>query len=204
MIPNLVGHHHSHAESPIHRLSAELKLGVALVVILGTVLMPATATNWFGAVGGLLTLAIILSRLPILFLLKRLAVLSPFVLGVALVNAFQPATGAAWWSVALKSAVCLVTVILISNTTPFGKILRVLQRVRVPGLLITTIALMHRYLFVLADESQRMRRARTSRTFVPARRFHWHTLATVLGQLFVRASERAERIYDAMCARGWK
>ena len=29
-------------------------------------------------------------------------------------------------------------------------------------------------------------------------------LATVLGQLFVRASERAERIYDAMCARGWK
>jgi energy-coupling factor transporter transmembrane protein EcfT len=25
-----------------------------------------------------------------------------------------------------------------------------------------------------------------------------------VGQLFVRASERAERIYDAMCARGWK
>mgnify|MGYP000412339876 CR=1 FL=1 len=30
------------------------------------------------------------------------------------------------------------------------------------------------------------------------------TLATVVGQLFVRASERAERIYDAMCARGWR
>jgi energy-coupling factor transporter transmembrane protein EcfT len=25
-----------------------------------------------------------------------------------------------------------------------------------------------------------------------------------VGQLFVRASERAERIYDAMCARGWQ
>jgi len=26
----------------------------------------------------------------------------------------------------------------------------------------------------------------------------------VVGQLFIRASERAEHIYDAMCARGWK
>jgi cobalt/nickel transport system permease protein len=76
--------------------------------------------------------------------------------------------------------------------------------VRVPGLLITTIALMHRYLFVLADEAERMRRARASRTFARRRRFHWHTLASVAGQLFIRASERAERIYDAMCARGWK
>jgi energy-coupling factor transporter transmembrane protein EcfT len=49
-----------------------------------------------------------------------------------------------------------------------------------------------------------MRRARASRTFTLRRRFQWHTLATVVGQLFVRASERAERIYDAMCARGWK
>ena len=86
----------------------------------------------------------------------------------------------------------------------FSEILRVLQRVRVPALLITTLALMHRYLFVLADEAERMRRAPASRTFRPGRRRHWQTLATVVGQLFVRASERAERIYDAMCARGWK
>jgi energy-coupling factor transporter transmembrane protein EcfT len=49
-----------------------------------------------------------------------------------------------------------------------------------------------------------MRRARNSRTFHRGRRLRWQTLATVVGQLFVRSSERAERIYDAMCARGWK
>jgi energy-coupling factor transporter transmembrane protein EcfT len=49
-----------------------------------------------------------------------------------------------------------------------------------------------------------MRRARACRTFTRGRRFEWNVLATVLGQLFIRASERAERIYDAMCARGWK
>jgi len=82
--------------------------------------------------------------------------------------------------------------------------LRVLRQMRVPALLITTLALMFRYLFVLADETQRMRRARASRTFARGRGVAWRTLATVAGQLFIRASERAERIYDAMCARGWK
>jgi len=63
---------------------------------------------------------------------------------------------------------------------------------------------MYRYLFVLVDEAQRMKRARASRTFTVRRGRSWRTLATVVSQLFIRASERAERIYGAMCARGWK
>ena len=204
MNPNLFGHHHSHAHSPVHRMPAALKLAVALVMMIGTVLLPLTARSWFACVTLLLVLATVLSRISVFFLMKRLLLLAPFVLGVALVNAFQPAVRGSWLAVAIKSGICLLTVILVSNTTPFSEILRVLRRVRVPALLITTIALMHRYLFVLAEESERMRRARLSRTFTRTRRFRWHTLATVVGQLFVRASERAERIYDAMCARGWK
>jgi cobalt/nickel transport system permease protein len=204
MSSDWLGHHHSRDESPVHRLPALPKLGIALVVIVGTVCAPLQFTGWFVGVAVLLALTVLLSRVPPLFLLKRLLLLSPFVLGVALVNAFESSARAAWPGVAIKSALCLLTVILVSNTTPFSKILRVLRFVRVPALLITTIALMHRYLFVLADEAGRMRRARASRTFKRGRRFHWNTLATVVGQLFVRASERAERIYDAMCARGWK
>ena len=201
---HLVHHHHGRHESPIHRLPAALKLGVALGVIVATVLAPVQWRGWFIGVAGLLVLTALLSRLPLFFLFRRLLVLSPFVLGVVLVNAFQPAGRANWLGVVVKSGLCLLTVILVSNTTPFSQILRVLKSVRVPALLITTIALMHRYLFVLMDEAERMRRARASRTFTRGRRFHWRTLATVVGQLFIRASERAERIYDAMCARGWK
>jgi cobalt/nickel transport system permease protein len=199
-----LGHHHAHGDGPIQRLPAALKLGVALALVVGTVLVPPSWTGWFAGVAAVLALAILLSRLPLLFLAKRLLLLSPFVLGAALVNAFGPAGGARWMLLAARSALCLLTVILVSNTTPFSQILRVLQRVRVPALLITTIALMHRYIFVLADEAERMRRARLSRTFQHGRRMRWQTLATVVGQLFVRTSERAERIYDAMCARGWK
>ncbi len=204
MSANWLSHHHRHADSPIHRLPAALKLGVALMIIVVTVLAPIRWNAWFIGVASLLVLAMVLSRLSPIFLLKRLLVLSPFVLGVVAVNAFQPAGRANWLAVAVKSVLCLLVVTLVSNTTPFSRILRVLKSTRVPALLITTIALMHRYLFVLVDESERMRRARASRTFTRGRRFHWRTLATVVGQLFIRASERAERIYDAMCARGWK
>jgi cobalt/nickel transport system permease protein len=204
MIDALVGHHHSGRESPVARLSAELKLGAALVIIVGTVTVPSGWIGWFIGVALLLSLAAIFSSIPVLFLLRRLAWLSPLILGVALVNALQPAMRGSWVILAIRSILCLLTVILVSNTTPFSKILRVLKRVRVPGLLVTTIALMHRYLFVLTSEAERMARARASRTFVRDRRSRWQTLSTVVGRLFVRASERAERIYDAMCARGWR
>jgi cobalt/nickel transport system permease protein len=204
MIDEWIGHYHGRRESPVSRLPAALKLGVALAMIVGTVLAPPTATGWFIAMAVVLLVAVVLSRLPLLFLLKRLAWLSPFILSVALVNALQPAVRGSWRVVAAKSTICLLTIIVVSNTTPFSRILRVLKTVRVPGLLITTVALMHRYLFVLVEEAERMRRARASRTFTRQRRARWQTLSTVVGQLFVRASERAEHIYDAMCARGWK
>jgi cobalt/nickel transport system permease protein len=130
--------------------------------------------------------------------------LEPLVLGVAGLMLLQPGGGKIFVAVMLKANLCLLTTVLLANTTPFTEIVRVLQRLRVPWLFVTTLTLMHRYLFVLADEAERMRRARVSRTFTRGRRFQWQALSSVVGQLFVRASERAERIYNAMCARGWK
>jgi cobalt/nickel transport system permease protein len=198
------GHHHGASGSVIHRAPAALKLALVLGVIVTTVVLPPPRQHWFLAMGIFLGGIALLSRLPLWFLFKRLLILSPFVLGVALVNALTPAARVPWTTVAIKGAICLLTVVLVSNTTPFSRILAVLKMIRVPSLLITTMALMHRYLFVLADETERMRRARASRTFVARRRFEWRSLATVASQLFIRATERAERIYDAMCARGWQ
>jgi energy-coupling factor transporter transmembrane protein EcfT len=49
-----------------------------------------------------------------------------------------------------------------------------------------------------------MQRARSSRTFSRRGRLEWNTLGNIIGQLFIRSANRAERIYLAMCARGWK
>jgi cobalt/nickel transport system permease protein len=204
MLKNWIGHHHGHRVGVVQRLPAGLKLALALLIVGGTVAMPATRPTWFAGVAILLALAALASRVPIGFIVRRLLLLSPFVAGVILANAFRPALQGSWRLLAARSAICLFTVVLLSNTTPFGQILALLKRVHVPGVLTTTLALMHRYLFVLLEESERMRRARASRTLGRGRRMRWQILGSVIGQLFLRASERAERIYDAMCARGWK
>jgi cobalt/nickel transport system permease protein len=204
MLKNWIGHHHEHHHGVAWRLPAGFKMAVAVVIIGGTVAAPAHWQTWFAAVAGLLLVAAWSSCISLGFLLRRLLLLSPFVAGVIAANAFRADSHGDWRLLAARSGICLLAVILLSNSTPFSQMLAVLRRVHVPPLLITTLALMHRYLFVLVEESERMRRARASRTLRRSRRARWRVLGSVVGQLFLRASERAERIYDAMCARGWK
>ena len=195
---------HGQGQSALHRSPAGLKLAIALALVLAVVLLPRTQIAGLFVVAVILTALLVFSRLSFLFLLKRMVLLEPLVLGVAGLMWFQPGGGKIFAAVMVKANLCLLTTVLLANTTPFTELVRVLQRLRVPWLFVTTLTLMHRYLFVLADETEWMRRARASRTFTRGRRFQWQTLSSVVGQLFVRASERAERIYSAMTARGWK
>ena len=162
---------------------------------------------FYGIFAGLLLLlcsVAIMSRIPLLFLLKRMALLEVFVLMVSLLSLLQPNGILVFTRLVLKSSLCLFTIVLFSNTTPFAKLLEALRRWRVPALLITLLALMYRYLFVLIDEMERMQRARTSRTFVRKRTLLWRSLATIMSQLFIRSTGRAEKIFAAMCSRGWQ
>lgn len=195
---------HSRLDSWIHRLNAGWKLSIALAIVLATVLTPGRFALCFVVIAALLVVIAVASTIPAGFLVKRLLLLEPLVLGVAVLALLQPNGGRVFLVIVAKSTLCLLTMVLLSNTTPFAALLGVLQRVRFPAMLITTLALMYRYLFVLVDEAGRMQRARASRTFTKRRFTIWKALGTVIGQLFVRSTERAERIYAAMCSRGWK
>src|SRR5215831_18458780 len=106
MIDDWVGHYHRRPDNLLTRLPAEFKLGVALVLIVGTVLTPPTQLVWYFGVAVCLLVAVLLSGIPPLFLLKRLAWLSPLIFGVVLLNALQPAARQSWWAVAAKSTFC--------------------------------------------------------------------------------------------------
>ena len=194
---------YAHLDSPVHRAPAPLKLSAAIALVLLLVTVPPT---WplFLAATAILAIVTLISRVPIRFLVKRLLLLEPFVLGVAILALFQPHGPVVFAVVVARTTLCILTLVLLSNTTPFSELVQVLKTLRVPSLMITTISLMHRYLFVLQEETHRMRRARASRTFTPGRAHAWRNLSTVIAHLFVRSTERAERIYAAMCARGWK
>ncbi|MBM4062916.1 MAG: cobalt ECF transporter T component CbiQ [Planctomycetes bacterium] len=195
---------HSRIGSPVHRLRPGTKLGAAVAIVVATVVTPLPQWPVHAGAAAVLVLAAALSRVPPRALLRRLLWLEPFVLGLALLALLQPGGLLVGAALLVRSTLSLATMVLLAATTPFADLLAVLRRLRVPRLLVTTIALMYRYLFVLADEAQRLRRARQSRTFTASRRHAWRSLATVVGQLFVRATARAERIYAAMVARGYR
>ena len=195
---------YQHGSSAVHRLPAGAKLAAAVACILLIVLLPRTAWWAYAAIGALLVVLAFITRANLRQMLVRLLLLEPFVLGIAQLALLRPGGTALFLSMLAKSTLCLACMILLTATTRFSAVLAVLWRLRVPSLLVTTLALMHRYLFVLLEEMGRMQRARRSRTFVAGRSSAWRNSAQVAGQLFVRTSERAERVYLAMCARGWK
>jgi cobalt/nickel transport system permease protein len=195
---------YSRLNSPIHRLPTTVKLLFTLCVISATVSVHFTQAWFFVIVAGVLLILSALTTISWRFLFGRLMVLEPFALGIAVMALFQENGVFVFLSILTKSTLCLFTVILLSNTTPFAEILLSLKRFGVPKLLITILALMYRYLFVLIGEAERLIRARSSRTFSNSPFRKWSAMASLIGQLFVRSTERAERIYAAMSARGWR
>ena len=184
--------------------SPSIKLMAAVVLVLFVVLLPRRPDPLYALPAAILAGLLVLGRVPPAYLCKRLLVAEFFILGIAVMSVISPATRPVFVAVLLKSNLCVMAMLWLTWTTPFHELLRGLRRWRLPGVMVTTLALMSRYLPVLAEEARRMERARASRTFGNRRPLLWRNLAAVIGQLFIRSADRAERIYLAMSARGWK
>ena len=197
--------HYRRVDSPIHRLRTGPKFTAALVVVAVAIAVPLPAGwPWLGLLAAALMIAAGFSQLPPGFLARRLLLLEPFVIGAAVLALFRPHGLSVFVSLLSRSTLCLLAMILLSATTPFASLLRTIRDIGVPEILVSVLALMYRYLFVMIDEADRMRRARSSRTFKAGRARSWGASAGIIGQLFVRSAGRAERVYGAMCARGWR
>jgi cobalt/nickel transport system permease protein len=193
---------YAHLDSPVHRAPAWLKLLATLALVIGVALVPVGHAIWTGPVLIAVLVGARASRVPLRAFVARLAVVQPFVLGVAVLALFQGRGLDACAAVAFKTTTCVTAVQLLAHTTPFPEILRVMERARVPSALVAALSLLHRYLYVLLDESSRMRRARDLRTWRTGRWTRWRSLSSVVAVSFVRSIARAERIAAAMRARG--
>jgi cobalt/nickel transport system permease protein len=193
-----------HRRSVVHRLPALTKVSIAIALVVTIVLLPRAAWTAHAGIAIALLAVATASRIPLSALGRRLLLVEPFAVGIALLALFQPHGVRIALTLLARSTLCLSWMVLLTSTTRFIDLLRALRQVRVPALLLTTLALMHRYLFLLFEETGRLRRARRSRSFAPGRRRAWRISASIAVQLFVRTSDRAERIYLAMAARGWK
>jgi cobalt/nickel transport system permease protein len=196
----------SRGTSLVHRCDARVKLLVALGLV---AIVVATPIVWWPLLAAELAVVLVVyaaARLPWAYLAVRLASLSPFLLLLAVGIPLSHGLDRGWDLAAqllARSLLSLAVMITLVATTPFHALLSALARLGVPQVLIAILAFMYRYMFVLVDELEKMRRAKLSRTFYPSLWWEVRLMANFVGILFVRAFERAERVHAAMCARGW-
>jgi cobalt/nickel transport system permease protein len=191
---------YSRGTSPIHRLPAGVKAGAAATMLTVSIAFPF----WWvlAPLGGLLLVVLTISRLPAGFVARRILLFEPVIVVLAATNLLRPDGIWVFLGILARGTFAIGTMVLLANTTPFSALLELLRSLHFPPILVTVLALLYRYLFILIDEAERILRARRARTVI--RKGRWRILGTVLGELFVRSTERSERVFLAMRARGWR
>ena len=187
-----------------------------LAFISVSVSTPITRWPAFVAFFLLLVTAAVLSKIPLLLLFKRALIEIPFIFFAILMPFFG--TGEkfeiagielyregllAGTSIVVKGTLGVLAAVILSTTTTAREILRGLERLKLPAVMVQIASFMLRYVNVISDEMERMKVARESRGFVATGIKHWKVLATSAAALFIRSYERGERVHLAMLSRGF-
>lgn len=138
-------------------------------------------------------------------MLRRLAVFLPFVVAVSVgVPATQDGDWAWTWSLTIlcRSLVAFFAGLWLVHALPFAELLEVLRRAHAPDVFVASLAFMHRYTVVLWEELERLKTARKARCGHLSWLRTWSTSAQLIGELLIRAWDRADRVHRAMLARG--
>ncbi|GAA1621614.1 cobalt ECF transporter T component CbiQ [Actinoplanes couchii] len=207
---------HLDGESPVHRLSPEVKIASVLLFTIVVVLTPRAEFAAFGGYAVLIAIVAVLARVPAFWLLKRATIELPFVLLAVALPIFGQGERVDWlglslsvdglhgaWNIFAKGTLGVLASLLLAATTPMRDLITGLDRLRCPAVITQIMMFMLRYIDVLADDARRMRIARVSRGYDP--RFLWQAkaFAVGVGSLFLRSYERGERVYLAMLSRGY-
>ena len=213
------GHGHRlffHGHSRVHRAPAHLKLLALLGFMLVVVATPRDRYAVLAAEAVVLLAVVALSRVPLTYLAPRMVIEVPFAVFALLMPfiAQGPRTEVLGLTVSepglhagvallVKGTMGVLASLTLASTTEPQDVLRGLQRLRVPDLIVQIMGFMIRYLDVVGAELGRMMVAMRSRGCEPRSPRHWPTLARAMGALFIRSYERGERVHLAMLSRGY-
>jgi cobalt/nickel transport system permease protein len=219
-------HHHGHdvgerlylhRHTFIHALPSHLKIVAALCFILVVVSTPVTQWGAFLAYFLWLLIVVKVAQIPFLTLFKRALIEIPFIFFAILMPFFGSGEKVqvgplelyregliAGSGIVVKGTLGVMTAIILSTSTTAREILRGLERLRLPVLMVQIASFMLRYINVVNDEMERMKIARESRGFEATGMKSWRVLATAAGALFIRSYERGERVHLSMLSRGYE
>ena len=205
-----------HRHSVVHSLPSHLKIIAVLFFVLVVVSTPITYWPAFVIFLALVISAAIAGKIAIPTLAKRALIEIPFIFFAVLMPFFG--TGErfelgplnlyrdgllAGLSIVAKGTLGVLSAVILSTTTTAREILRGLERLRLPTIMVQIASFMLRYVNVISDEMERMKIARQSRGFDATGVKHWKVIATSAAALFIRSYERGERVHLAMLSRGF-
>jgi cobalt/nickel transport system permease protein len=195
----------SRGVSGLHRRDPRAKI-FALTVFLVTV---ATAYRGLPELAvillALLVAGFVWAGIPLRSALLRAAVVFSFTAPFALIS-FLAGDSARAAALLLKSYLSALAVLLVVSTTPVAVLLRGFEAAGAPRFLLMVAQFLYRYLFVISEEAQHMRKAAQARGAGiggVARSARFQAAAGALGALFARSYARADDIHRAMLARGF-
>lgn len=214
-------HHHyidrfADQDSLVHRLDPRAKTLVvlaysAVLISLPRAVLPST---WFVVLPFAM---LVIGGIPLRFVLRQIVLVSPFivclVLFAPLVDRRPIKLADGWWvaegwliaaSILLRFVLGVSALIALTTTTRFHVLLHGLSKLGMPRLLAVQLQFLYRYLFLLLDQSMHLRQARAARDAgLGPWSGRWRAGASLVGVLFVRTLEQAERTYGAMLNRGY-
>lgn len=205
----------ANGDSSIHRLDARSKVLVTIVFIFFVVSFKKQE------LGGILpyfifpAVMLALSDLPLFFIVRKIAMICPFILAVGIFNPlidheilvrigpFGISGGwLSFFSIIVRSILTAGAGFILVGTTGFTAVCQALQRLGMPRLFAMQLLFLYRYIFVLTEEGSRVSRARELRSF-GKKGLGMKNFGSMVGYLLLRTWQRAERIHLAMLSRGF-
>ncbi|GBD88012.1 nickel transport protein NikQ [bacterium BMS3Abin03] len=206
----------SRGNSRIHRIDARIQLFVTVVFVLSVMSMSRYDIIALFPFFIYITAIIAIGGLPVISLIKKALLMSPFAIMIGIFNPFFDKTPylnvyglnitGGWLSfisIILRFFLTVEAGLILISVTGMYRICKALRQLGLPEVFVTQILFLYRYLFVLIEEGTGMIRAKELRVF-NKRQNNLKLFGRMAGSLFLRTFNRAQRIYQAMVARGYK
>lgn len=202
-------------DTSIHRLDARSKVLVTLVFIVSVVSFGKYELAALFPFFIFPVVMIALAGLPPLYIVRKIALLCPFVLVVGIFNPvfdrevliqLGPLSISAGWisfvSILVRSILTVGAAFILVGVTGFTAVCQALERMGMPQVFAVQLLFLYRYIFVLTEEGGRASRARELRS-CGKKGLGISSFGSLVGHLLLRTWQRAERIHMAMLARGF-
>ena len=202
-------------DSPAHRLDARAKAVATIAFIVAVMSFPPYELSGLAPFVIYPVVLLALSGIPPAFILRKVLIAAPFAICIGLFNPLfdrHPVVlpgglvVAGGWisfaSILFRFALTVSAALVWVASSGMHRLCAGLERIGAPRAFVVQLLFLHRYLFVVADEGLRMRRAMDLRS-AGARGPSLRVYGSITGHLLLRALDRAHRVYAAMRARGF-